>query len=203
MKKNLSDIQSFELIEKFRKDLGGVFNTSDLYHITGHVSPVSNQKAINRFIKAGVLVRVKRDIYVTKKFDLWKLASKIQRNSYISLHAALAKNGLTGTLSYKQVDLVTTGPKRIIKFDNYIIRIFSISKKLFFGFEKTNAGLNVANNEKAFIDLLYYHNRGNKFAIDPLQEVDMETLNKKVLLNYLKRYQNPKFVKFVKGVLHG
>lgn len=203
MKKDKSDIQSLELIEKFKKDLGGVFTTSDLYHITGHRNPVANQKAIKRFIKAGMLTRVKREIYVTKEFDLWKLASKIQPQGYISLHAVLAKNGLAGTLSYKRVDLVTTGPKKIIKFDNYLIRIFSISEKLFFGFKATNGGMNIANNEKAFIDLLYYHNRGYKFPIDPLQEIDTEKLNKKIILRYLKHYQNPKFIKFVRGVFRG
>jgi hypothetical protein len=59
----------------------------------------------------------------------------------------------------------------------------------------------MADTEKAFIDLLYFYVKGARFLIDPLKDVNIEKLDRKKLLAYLKKYKNPKFVKFVKGFL--
>jgi hypothetical protein len=59
----------------------------------------------------------------------------------------------------------------------------------------------MADPEKAFIDLLYFYVKGARYLIDPMSDVIVDKLNKKRLFAYLKRYKNPKFVKFVKGLL--
>lgn len=203
MKKSPIDIHILQNLQKFQNELGGVFTFVDLYNLIGFHHAASNQKAINRLIKNKILTRVKRGLYVTANFDLWHLAIRIQNNSYISMHSVLAKKGLTGTLSHNRVDIVTTGLGKTITFQNYRIRIVKISKDLFFGFQKIKNGICVADPEKAFLDILYYHSHGHKFAIDPVQEIDIEKLNKTKLSKYLSRYKNPKFVQFVKGVLNG
>lgn len=203
MKKEQSDLQILKNLQRFQDDLGGVFTSVDLYNLIGFHNAPSNQRVINRFIKSKILTRVKRSLYVTQNFDLWKLASLVQNNSYISMHSVLAKNGLTGTLNYNRVDIVTTGLGKTITFQNYRLRVVTISEDLFFGFQKIKNGICVADSEKAFLDILYYHSHGHKFAIDPLQEIDIEKLNKTKLSKYLSRYKNPKFVQFVKGVLNG
>lgn len=203
MNKSHTDIKLLQNLQKYQKDLQGVFTIVDLYNLIGfHHSP-SAQKVINRLIENKALTRVKRGLYVTPDFDLWKLASHIQKNSYISMHSVLAKEGLTGTLNHNRVDVVTIGLGKTLAFQNYRLRLVSISEDLFFGFQKKQNGIYVADVEKAFLDILYYHLHGHKFAIDPLQEIDVEKLNQAKLLKYMKRYKNPKFVQFVKGVLNG
>jgi hypothetical protein len=78
----------------------------------------------------------------------------------------------------------------------------NFSRELFFGFA-IKKGIAIADNEKAFLDLLYYHLRGYRFAFDPRSEIDVDQLDKNRLNRYLKKYQNPKFVSFAKGVAYG
>jgi hypothetical protein len=83
-----------------------------------------------------------------------------------------------------------------------ILRFFSIKKDLVFGTKRLANGVNVADSEKAYLDLLYYYAKGARFVFDPLQEVAIDKFDRKKLNAYLKKYSNPKFVQFVKGTLH-
>lgn len=201
MKKHKSTLSLLESILKFEPDLKGVFQSFDLYNIIGFDNPVSNQKAIDRLCNEGILKRIKRGVYISKNFDLWQLAQTLQPQSYISLHSVLAKNGLTGTLSHNRVDLITNSSKKTYTFQDYQIRFFTITEDLFFGFQKNSTGIQIADIEKAYLDILSYYIRGTTFPIDPLNEIDTKKLNLKKLSQYLKRYKNPKFIQFVKGQL--
>jgi hypothetical protein len=72
---------------------------------------------------------------------------------------------------------------------------------MFFGFE-TKAGLHKATAEKALLDTLYFHQHGTKFTFDIYSDLNWEHLNFDLISAYLKRYYNPKFVKFVEGLMH-
>jgi hypothetical protein len=61
----------------------------------------------------------------------------------------------------------------------------------------------VADNEKAYLDLLYYYMRGYRFNIDPFIDVNVSKLDKKKYFSYLKKYKNPKFVKFAERMVYG
>jgi predicted transcriptional regulator of viral defense system len=202
MKKVTSDIKSSLKIKQFQEDMNGIFTTADLYHIIGAQNPIANQRAINRLVQSNALTRVKRGLYVSDEFDLWLLAMKIKTKCYISLDSVISKNGLAGTLSRNRISLVTLGKPQTLKIEKYRIDIFSISKELFFGFQKNDQGILIADNEKAFIDLLYYYNRGYKFIFDPRVEVNIDKLDLKKIEFYLKKYKNSKFIKFVKGILY-
>ena len=116
------------------------------------------------------------------------------------MDSLLAKNGLIGTIPEKMISAVTRRPRReIIKTPFGSIRYFSIKKELFFGLAPYRQGIRVADNEKAYLDLLYYYTKGARFVIDPLQEVNVQKLNRRKINLYLKRYRNPKFVRFVQG----
>lgn len=191
-----------EKIAKFSWELSGVFSYADLSNIIGGSSDVANSRAIKRLAASGIVTKIQRGVYVTKIFDPWSLAGRIDKNCYISMDSVLARAGLIGTVPIS-VSAVRTAPRRRrVKTALGNITYYSLNKDLFFGFEKQGNGVFVADPEKAYLDMLYYYTKGTRFVIDPLMEVNISRLNKNRMMNYLKRYKNPKFVKFVKGLIH-
>jgi len=196
---------SFELpqkILKYSKELGGIFSTTDLFNIINEKQPLTNKRRIQRLESAGILTRIKRGIYVTEDFDLWRLAAQIRPQCYISMFSILATNGFTGTVPQNTVSVVCLGLQKNLTVLNKQLNFYSIKKGLFFGFTSDSFGVCRADNEKAYLDVLYYYNRGYTFAIDPLTEIRTNKLNKKKVLKYLEKYKNPKFKEFVKGRLN-
>lgn len=204
MKKNVSDIIVSKRIADFSGDLRGIFSTYDLCNAIGSQNPIANQRAIQRQVVEGNLTRVQKGFYVTQEFDLWMLAAQLNKNAYISMDSVLSKNGLIGTLTPRHVSLVGLAPNKTIEFGAFRIDRYSISPQLFFGYsDDETRPICVADNEKAFLDLLYYYNRGYRFAIDPKKEINIAKLDLKKLKLYLRKYKNPKFVRFVEGVVDG
>lgn len=202
MKNIVSDIQIIENIRKTSSQMAGIFSTADLHNLIGAGSKLTNQRAIARLQENEILTRCQRGFFVTEHFNLWLLANRIQKNSYISMDSVLSKNGLVGIVSDQSVSVVTFGRAKSLKIKNKRTDYYQASKELFFGFV-VKKGIAIADNEKAFLDILYYHLRGYRFAFDPRSEIDVEMLDKNKLNRYLKKYQNPKFVSFAKGAAYG
>ncbi len=190
-------------INRLAPDQRGVFGISDISNLMP--LPLGSKLAVNRtldrLVKDGVLNKIQRGIYVTPQFDLGLLARRIAPNSYVSMDSVLARNGLIGTVPAYGLSVVDTRRGRSIPTPNGAIRFFSIQPDLRFGFEYQNA-VAFADSEKAFLDILYFYTKGHRFVIDPRNEVDISKLNRKKILGYLRRYKNPKFIHFVKGLLH-
>ncbi len=195
--------QLIERLQKLGPLLGGVFSFGDLCNLIGAGSEVKNAKVIDRLIRQGLLQRIFRGFYVTKNFDLWVLGARIKKNAYVSMDSVMAKNGLVGTIPERSVSLVYPGRKTVIETtQGFSIRFFSIQPDLLFGFSNLENGVKVADNEKAYLDLMYFYMKGARYVFDPLSEVNLQKLNRKKLMSYLKRYKNPKFIKFVKGLIN-
>lgn len=190
-----------ERLMELTAQMGGVFSVSDLSSMIAGGSKLHNQRMIKRLVDAGIISRVLKGLYVTKNCDLWTLSARISESSYVSMDSALARSGLTGSVPQRSLSVVYTGKKRTIKIPSGAVCFYSISRDLFFGSSRLVSGVNIADPEKAYIDMLYFYVKGASFLIDPLRDVSVERLNKKKLFTYLKRYKNPKFVKFVKGTL--
>jgi hypothetical protein len=84
----------------------------------------------------------------------------------------------------------------------YKIEQVGISPPLFTGYANIN-GINTATPEKAFLDTLYYYQKGKSFSFDIYSDIDYNALDTGRLGKYLKLYKNKKFIAFVKGVLNG
>lgn len=201
MKKRIGPAIAATKIVEFAPQMGGVFSSADLASIIAGGSDLYNQRMINRLVRDGLIARVLKGIYVTKNCDLWILSARIRESSYVSMDSALASHGLTGSVPQRSLSVVSSGRKRTFKLQNGGIHFYSIAPEFYFGFSRLSTGVNMADPEKAFIDLLYFHVKGAGFLIDPLKDVDVEKLDRKKLFGYLKGYKNPKFVKFVKGIL--
>lgn len=191
-----------ERIQRLSVSLGGVFSYSDLFNVIASGSELKNKRMIKRLIKEGVLFKVQRGSYITKEPDLTVLACRLRKDAYISMDSVLARNGVIGTVPEGAVSAVYPGIKRrIVETPWGTIRFFSIKEDLILGLSSLSNGVRVADNEKAYLDMLYFHTKGARFAIDPLNEVNLRRLDRRKLKSYLTRYRNPKFVKFVKGLV--
>ncbi len=203
MKNGLRITQLAKTIEGVSKDLGGVFTFSDLWNLIGLASSDRTAKVVDRLVREGVLQKVRRGLYVAKDGDLWVLATRLRENAYVSLDSVLAREGLIGPLPKKSVSLVSTAPPKSWETPLGRIRYFRIKPDLVFGLKKEALGVRTAKKEKAFLDLLYFHVKGARFAIDPRKDVDLWKLDRKTLRQDLKRYANPKFRRFAEGVIRG
>jgi predicted transcriptional regulator of viral defense system len=157
---------------------------------------------IKRLVKERVLHKVQRGFYVTKKPDLIILACRLKKNAYISMDSALAIHGIIGAVPEQGVSAVVPGIRRqMLETPWGNIRFFSIKRELIFGVCSMTNGARMADNEKAYLDMLYFYSRGVRFVIDPLNEVNLRKLDRKKLNRYLGRYRNSRFVKFARGLL--
>lgn len=193
----------FERIQGFAKDLDGVFTFSDLWSLIGLRSSDRTAKVVRRLLRDKILRKVRRGIYVTKDADLWVLASRLRRNCCVSLDSVLAEEGLIGTTPGKSVSVISPGPPTTVSTPIGRIRYFKIKPDLLFAQKRGARDVCVAEPEKAYLDLLYYHTKGARFPVDPLKDVDLWKLKRTKLEQYLKRYRNPKFRSFVKRLLDG
>lgn len=194
--------QWLERIARLGPPQGGVFSYADLFNLLSAGSDLQNKRIIQRLVREKALRKVQRGFYIVDGFDLWVLATRIKPGAYISMDSVLAKNGLVGTVPERSVSAVrpgSTGAK--LETSQGLIRYFGIQPSLAFGFSPRPDGVMVADNEKAFLDLLYYYQKGARFVFDPRSEVKVGKLDRKRLKKYLESYRNPKFLKFVEGVL--
>ncbi len=202
MKKSLNLLQKVESLRALAAQMGGVFSYADVANVIAAGSPLNNARALRRLVNEGILFHVQRGIYVTTGCDLWVLASRISAQSYISMDSVLAANGLCGTVPARSVSAVHLLRNRTVETPDGSLHFHALAKKLFFGTSMLSSGVCVADSEKAFIDLLYYYVKGARFVIDPVREINVRALNRQKLESYLKRYENQKFVTFVKGVAY-
>lgn len=203
MRNTVNMLQIAQEIGRLGTQMGGVFSSSDLANIIGGGSDLKNARAMRRLVRGGIVLRVRRGIYIVPGCDPWVLASRLAPRSYVTMESVLVKEGLIGTVPSGVVSAAQAARPRIFEAARVRIIIHSISKELLFGIERLPSGVRAADPEKAFLDLLYFYQKGARFPIDPLRDVRTEPLNRKRLQGYLKRYRNPNFVAFARGVIHG
>jgi len=195
-------VKDLKIIEKFRKDTRGVFFLSDLLVMLPSENIDLFYRRLRNLEREKIIKRFARGIYVTENFDLAVASQKLCADSYISFEAVLARNLVIGTVPKNTIRAVKIGKKREYKFENFTVSQLGVSKHLFFGFENKD-GVNIATREKAVLDTLYFYNKGVTFYFDIYSDMNLEFIDMKVLNEYLARYKNPKFVKFVENILKG
>ena len=194
-------------VEKLAQSMGGVFSTSDLEALFSQASQASQASRVTLFsvLKSaqaiGVIKRFTKGLYVCENFDPEMLSARICFDAYISMGTILAKEGLIGTVPGLTITAIRTGRNRNYENNGLKIKHFGISQHLYFGF-KTYNGIKYADPEKAFIDVLYYQMRGQKYAFNPTSDIDFDRLDKKRCEDYLSKYKNPKFITYCRDVLY-
>lgn len=181
------DIGRYKDILKWIDQLDGVVSLPDLKVAFDRESNSSLFRAINSFIEAGELIKVKRGIYATPTADLANIARRICPKSYISTGAILASRAIISSVPVRKIQAIKIGAPRRYTCTLGTIEFLSISPKLFFGFDNI-AGKLLAKPEKAFLDVCYYYYKGKRFSFNPQSDVAYEQLDQKLITKFLKKY---------------
>lgn len=200
----LSIIMNFAAYSQFQelsRAHQGVFSLNELRNFLQSPNKVQFYRELERLKKENVIGRLSRGMYVAPNGNLDVASQKICPRSYISFGNVLAQAMLIGTIPQKAVYAVKTGKSRIYRGAMGTVVQLGLKPELFFGYEVKN-GVAYADPEKAFLDTLYFHQKGQKYFFDIYSDIAVDLLDKKKLRNYLKKYKNSRFVQFVKGVLN-
>jgi hypothetical protein len=197
--KNLLD--DAEKINSFTPDLHGVFTLPDLKNLFSEPRDNLFYRRLKALEKAGRIQRVVRGIYTSPVFDMQNLSQKVIPDSYLSLGTVLAESLMIGSIPENETMAVRIGKKRVFITGYGTLVYLGIAPALYFGFKKKD-GINKADKEKAFLDTLYYFQKGLRFAFDIYSDIDVSVLHLPTIDAYLKHYRNPKFKSFVRNYLH-
>lgn len=188
-------------LQEFSAGQGGVFSIAELKNLIDPVNKAVLYRTLEKLEEAGIIRLFCRGFYITGDFDIQVLSQRLCANSYISFGTVLAKQLIIGSVPKYRIQAVKKGPSRIYQNSEYRIEHFRVKPSLFVGYENIN-GVKIATPEKAFLDVLYYYQKGIKFSFDIYSDIDYDAFDRSKLEEYLMLYKNKKFVAFVNGVLN-
>ena len=147
----------------------------------------SARVAASRYVQQGLLVRVKRNLYVLR--ETWNAATREQKfslanlgqvPSYISLMTALDYFDVTTQIQREFYESIALRRTREIQVESTVFRYTKISEALYSGFRKEK-GFFIAIPEKALLDAFYLMSYGRyDFDLSSLDRdrLDLETLER-------------------------
>ena len=156
------------------------FGHEDIARALG-ITLQSAKVTANRYIKYGLLIRLKRNIYVLK--EKWTsidreqeflLANIIQVPSYISLMTALDYYEITTQVQQDFIESVAVKRTKGVEIDQKYFNFTKINTDLYSGFSRTR-GFFIAEPEKAFLDAVYLMSFG-RYSFD-IPSIDFSKLN--------------------------
>lgn len=167
------------------------FTVEDVAQSFG-LQPASARVLCSRYVRQGVLVRLKNNFYTTvwkwenfSRSDLFKIANVLQVPSYISLMTALAYYDVTTQAQKNYLESVCLKRSVAYHVQETVFNYMKLQRRYYGGFVKVD-GLFVATKEKAFLDAAYLYSFGKyKFDIDSL---DLKKLDLTKLKKELKEY---------------
>ena len=136
-----------------------------------NIAPASARVAASRFVRQGLLVRIKRNMYMLR--EVWQAADRearfavanlIQVPSYISLTTALDYYDITTQMQRDYYESVATVRTKQVEVDSTTFRYTRIAPRLYSGF-KREKGIFIATPEKALVDAFYLMSLG-RYALD-------------------------------------
>lgn len=146
------------------------FGYEDIARVFG-ISADSARVTASRYVKQGLLVRVKRNLYVLRQ--TWNTAGREQKfllanlgqvPSYLSLMTALDYYEITTQVQRDFFESVALKRTKEIHLDGTVFRYAKVTSTLYSGFTKEN-GFFIATPEKALLDSFYLMSYG-RYALD-------------------------------------
>ena len=146
------------------------FGYEDIAKALG-ISTDSAKVTASRYAKQGILVRVKRNIYVLS--DVWKAAGREEKfmlanlgqvPSYISLMSALDYYEITTQVQRDLFESAAIKRTKEIGINGSIFKYVKINSAYYFGFKKEKDFF-IATPEKALVDAFYLMSYG-RYALD-------------------------------------
>lgn len=158
---------------------------ADLEKVLGQERPTL-YVTLNRLVRYGVLVRLRQGVYqvALQTTDPARIANQLVYPSYLSFEAALARYGILSQVPYALTFATTHRTQRMVLGET-AVEFRQLKGELFFGYT-VQAGLYVAEPEKALLDQLYMIVRG----ISDLRadELDLSSLDGERLRTYADRF---------------
>ena len=156
------------------------------------IGTASARVTASRYVKMGLLVRIKRNLYVLR--EVWKsatieekfqLVNLAQAPSYISLTTALEYYQLTSQMQRDYCESIAIQRTKTVSVEESEFKYFKIAKDLYFGFEKKNEFF-IASPEKALLDAVYLISYG-RYALD-FSAIDRGKFNPRKMESMLMPY---------------
>jgi len=167
------------------------FGYEELARVLG-ISAASGRVTAVRFVKQGVLVRPKKNIYIlAEKWDnlareeKFMLANLMQSPSYVSLMTAMDYYEVTTQVQNNFIESVLIYRTKRIETEGAVFNYSRINKDLYSGFIKKE-GFFIALPEKAFLDALYFMSLG-RYAFD-ITSIDRAMLDKSRIKKIARAY---------------
>jgi predicted transcriptional regulator of viral defense system len=158
------------------------FGYEDIAKVLG-ISAGSAKVTASRYVKQGILVRVKRNMYVLR--TVWQAAGREEKfllanlgqvPSYISLMSALDYYEITTQVQRNFFESAAIKRTKEIEIDGSIFKYVKINSAYYFGFKKEK-GFFIATPEKALVDAFYLMSYG-RYALD-ISALSAEKLDRK------------------------
>lgn len=171
------------------------------------INPNSAKVSAGRYVKQGLLLRIKNNMYLLKDFwnratveEKFLIANIAQTPSYISLTTALSFYETTTQVQRNFIESIANKKSNEIKAGGDVLRYFRIKPDLYFGFRKQGIFF-IASPEKALLDAFYLMSFGrysldisaldkNKFNMKQIEQLSqnfpLKTINLLVKHGYLK-----------------
>lgn len=167
------------------------FGHEDIARIL-NISPQSARVSATRYVKAGTLVRIKRNIYVLQEAwaalgieQKFAIANLIQTPSYVSLTTALEFFQITTQMQHNYVESIALRRTREVAVGGTTFTYRKIAPGLYGGFVKRQ-GFFIAEPEKALLDALYLMSLG-RYRLD-VSAIDFSKLRKEKLDQWLESF---------------
>jgi predicted transcriptional regulator of viral defense system len=164
-----------------------VFTTKDLMEIFGDLSKNAFEKQLKSFVKAGVLVRAYRGVYVNP--DAWcrdsytiEHIAKAMRSSdfnYVSLESMLSEYGVISQIPVDRITVMTTGRAAEFKTTYGVIEFTKTTRD----FYEVKEVIQEVEGRPLPIALKWAAYRDLKRIGRNLHLVDLDELNEDVLQN--------------------
>lgn len=160
------------------------FGYEEIARVRG-ISLASAKVTASRYVRQGLLVRLKKNLYVLRevwnaasKEDKFRLANLGQSPSYISLMTALDYYEITTQVQRDFFESVAVRRTKEIQVNGFVFRYSKIDERLFIAFKKEN-GFFIARPEKALIDAFYLMSYG-RYALD-ISALDADKLDRQLI----------------------
>jgi predicted transcriptional regulator of viral defense system len=161
------------------------FGYEEIARVLG-ISPASARVSASRYVRQGLLVRVKRNMYMLR--EVWNAVGKAEKfllvnmgqtPSYISLMTALDYYEITTQVQRDFFESVAIKRTKEIRIDGSVFRYSKIAGNLYFGFKKEK-GFFIATPEKAIVDAFYLMSYG-RYALD-ISALDTDKLDRNEII---------------------
>jgi len=169
------------------------FHLQDLAR-TLNISADSARVTASRYVKAGLLIRLKRDLYVLAENwpmfsseDKFLFANLIQSPSYVSLMTALSYYQISTQIQRDFIESIALKRTKTVHIKNMIFNYGTIQSPLFFGFIK-KGNFFIAEPEKALLDALYLVSLG-RYTLD-LASIDFSKFDANKITQYAQKFSS-------------